>query len=87
MPARPQVGSYPLRVSASLAAGGAAEKAALIFRKHDQDDDNSLNKQEMLAALEEMGVLHGIKAKHVGEQGRSPAEPLFHHAASSISPG
>ncbi|KAG2498998.1 hypothetical protein HYH03_003184 [Edaphochlamys debaryana] len=60
------VGSTPLRVSASLAAGGAAEKAAIIFRNHDMDDDNSLNKQEMLAALEEMGVLNGIKAKHIG---------------------
>ncbi|GLC43095.1 hypothetical protein PLESTB_000863700 [Pleodorina starrii] len=60
------VGTTRLRVSASLAAGGAAEKAAVIFRKHDQNEDNHLNKQEMLAALEEMGVLNGIKAKHVG---------------------
>ncbi|GFR43889.1 hypothetical protein Agub_g5018 [Astrephomene gubernaculifera] len=60
------LGSTRLRVSASLAAGGAAEKAALIFRSHDQDEDNYLNKQEMLAALEEMGVLNGIKAKHIG---------------------
>ncbi len=61
-----QIGSTPLRVSASLAAGGAAEKAALIFRKHDLNDDNSLDREEMLAALDEMGVLHGIKAKHIG---------------------
>ncbi|KAG2453565.1 hypothetical protein HYH02_001784 [Chlamydomonas schloesseri] len=60
------VGSTPLRVSASLAAGGAAEKAAIIFRNHDQNDDNHLNRQEMLAALQEMGVLNGIKAKHIG---------------------
>ncbi|GIL46879.1 hypothetical protein Vafri_3747 [Volvox africanus] len=60
------VGTTRLRVSASLAAGGAAEKAVVIFRKHDQNEDNYLNKQEMLAALEEMGVLNGIKAKHVG---------------------
>ncbi len=63
-----QVGTTRLRVSASLAAGGAAEKAVVIFRKHDQNEDNHLNKQEMLAALEEMGVLNGIKAKHIGEQ-------------------
>ncbi|EFJ50944.1 hypothetical protein VOLCADRAFT_116670 [Volvox carteri f. nagariensis] len=60
------VGTTRLRVSASLAAGGAAEKAVVMFRKHDQNEDNYLNKQEMLAALEEMGVLNGIKAKHVG---------------------
>ncbi|KXZ53105.1 hypothetical protein GPECTOR_8g95 [Gonium pectorale] len=60
------VGTTRLRMSASLAAGGAAERAAVIFRKHDQNEDNHLNKQEMLAALEEMGVLAGIKAKHVG---------------------
>ncbi len=55
-----------MRVSASLAAGGAAEKAATIFRKHDLNQDNHLNRQEMLQALDEIGVLNGIKAKHVG---------------------
>lgn len=29
------ISSSPLRISTSLAAGGAAEKAAVIFRKHD----------------------------------------------------
>jgi hypothetical protein len=56
-----------MRISASLAAGGAADKAAAIFRKFDANQDNHLNKHEMLMALEEIGVLAGIKARHVGE--------------------
>eukprot|EP00201_Polytomella_parva_P018261 CAMPEP_0175072134 /NCGR_PEP_ID=MMETSP0052_2-20121109/19707_1 /TAXON_ID=51329 ORGANISM="Polytomella parva, Strain SAG 63-3" /NCGR_SAMPLE_ID=MMETSP0052_2 /ASSEMBLY_ACC=CAM_ASM_000194 /LENGTH=1112 /DNA_ID=CAMNT_0016339537 /DNA_START=508 /DNA_END=3848 /DNA_ORIENTATION=+ len=59
------IGDQQLRMSASLAAGGAALKAAVIFRKHDENQDNFLNKQELLQALEEMGVLQGIKARHV----------------------
>lgn len=59
--------SSPLRISNSLAAGGAAEKAAIIFRKHDVNQDNYLNRDEMLAALQEVGVLNGIRAKQVGE--------------------
>ncbi len=39
-----------MRISASLAAGGAAEKAAVIFRKHDVDQDNFLNKWVVSAA-------------------------------------
>ena len=55
-----------VRISQTLAAGGSSEKAAIIFRKHDVDQDNLLNKSELLAALDEIGVLEGIKAKHVG---------------------
>eukprot|EP00983_Pelagomonas_calceolata_P089274 1157298-Pelagomonas_calceolata.AAC.21 len=33
--------------------------------------DNHLNKDEMLAALQEVGLLNGIRAKHVGEWGRA----------------
>ncbi|MEW5312667.1 MAG: hypothetical protein WDW38_004283 [Sanguina aurantia] len=61
------IGGSPLRASASLAAGGgAAEKAAIIFRKHDLNNDNYLNKDEMLQALNEVGVFTGTRAKHVG---------------------
>ncbi|GFH10230.1 uncharacterized protein HaLaN_05506 [Haematococcus lacustris] len=60
------ISSSPLHMSFSLAAGGAAEKAAVIFRKHDQNQDNYLNKDEMLAALQEVGVFNGIRAKRLG---------------------
>jgi hypothetical protein len=35
MSRRTGISSSPLRLSTSLAAGGAAEKAAIIFRNHD----------------------------------------------------
>ena len=31
--------------------------------------DNYLSKDELLAALQEVGVLNGIRARHVGEWG------------------
>eukprot|EP00798_Chlamydomonas_sp_ICE-L_P031869 gene31869-7077_t len=58
--------SSPFKLHESLASGGAQEKAAIIFRKHDVNQDNFLNRDEMLAALQEVGVLNGIRAKQVG---------------------
>ncbi|GAX84010.1 hypothetical protein CEUSTIGMA_g11435.t1 [Chlamydomonas eustigma] len=55
-----------MKINNSMAAGGAAEKAAVIFRKHDLNQDNYLSRDEMLAALQEVGVLTGIRARHVG---------------------
>jgi hypothetical protein len=43
----------------------ATTQAAVIFRKHDLNQDNYLSREEMMAALQEIGIFNGIRAKHV----------------------
>jgi hypothetical protein len=50
----------------TLAGGGGAQLAAEIFRKHDLDASNALGPQEMVMALQELGVLEGLKARAAG---------------------
>ena len=52
---------------AGLAGGGAAYKAAEVFRKHDSDASGYLDAEEMMSALQDLGMLEGMKAKHLGE--------------------
>ncbi len=53
--------------AATLAAGGGAKVAADIFRKHDSDGSGLLEPSEMMMALQELGVLEGLKAQKAGE--------------------
>jgi hypothetical protein len=53
---------------AGLAGGGAAYKAAEVFRKHDSDASGYLDAEEMMAALQDLGMLEGMKAKHLGKE-------------------
>ena len=53
---------------AGLAGGGAANKAAEVFRRHDADASGFLDAEEMLAALQDLGMLEGLKARQLGEQ-------------------
>jgi hypothetical protein len=50
----------------TLSAGGGAHLAAEVFRKHDVDCSGALDPQEMAAALQELGVLDGLRARAAG---------------------
>jgi hypothetical protein len=49
-----------------LSSGGAARKAADIFRRYDMDNNNYLDQHEMLVALCDLGVLDGMSARRMG---------------------
>ncbi len=51
---------------ATLAAGGSAKVAADIFRKHDSDGSGLLEGSEVVEALQELGVLEGLRAQRAG---------------------
>lgn len=52
---------------AGLTAGGVAAKAAEVFRRHDSDSSGFLDAEEMMAALQDLGMLEGMEARHLGE--------------------
>lgn len=51
---------------AGLAGGGASNKAAEVFRRHDSENKGYLDAEEMMSALQELGMLEGMKAKQLG---------------------
>lgn len=52
---------------AGLSGGGSAHKAAEVFKRHDSDASGYLDAEEMMAALQDLGMLEGMKAKALGE--------------------
>jgi hypothetical protein len=56
---------------AGLSGGGSAHKAAEVFKRHDSDASGYLDAEEMMAALQDLGMLDGMKAKALGESGVS----------------
>ena len=58
MPQHPSIGN--------LGAGGISAKAASIFQAYDSEGKNSLDHENMMSALAELGVLNGLTAKKLG---------------------
>jgi len=52
---------------AGLCGGGGADKAAEVFRRHDVDCSGYLDEQEMMSALQDLGILEGLTARQLGE--------------------
>ncbi|KAK9820579.1 hypothetical protein WJX72_011882 [[Myrmecia] bisecta] len=52
--------------SLDMAGGGAASKAAEIFRRYDRNNDGRIDMKEMVQAMRELGVLDGFKPKQAG---------------------
>ncbi|GAB4820401.1 hypothetical protein N2152v2_007447 [Parachlorella kessleri] len=50
-----------------LAGGGALAKAAEVFRKYDKDGSGELDKEELVSALTDLGVLEDLGAKNAGK--------------------
>lgn len=60
-------GAQDLGGLAGLAAGGGADQAAEVFRRHDADCSGYLDAQEMMSALNDLGLLEGLTARQLGE--------------------
>lgn len=45
----------------------SAERAAATFRAYDVEGRNHLDRPQMMAALAEMGAVHGMSGKAIGE--------------------
>lgn len=49
-----------------LSGGGAANRAAEAFRRHDADSAGHLDALGMMAALDDLGMLNGMRARQLG---------------------
>lgn len=44
-----------------------------MFRRHDSDNSGFLDAEEMMAALQDLGMLEGMKARQLGAHSHSQA--------------